>query len=43
MKKFVKKLRKRVMAFQNIREWYDTFDKDKSDEIEINEFLSMLT
>jgi Ca2+-binding EF-hand superfamily protein len=27
----------------NIRMWYDTFDSDKSDEIEIKEFLAMLT
>lgn len=43
VKGFVKKLRKKVTAFQNIREWYDTYDKDRSDEIEVNEFLAMLT
>lgn len=40
MLKLIKK--KAVLLTGGIRGWYDHFDKDKSDEIELNEFVNMI-
>ena len=43
IKSFVKKIQKKIASLDGgIRPWFDIFDKDRSDQIELVEFLKML-
>jgi Ca2+-binding EF-hand superfamily protein len=43
IKKMLKSMAKKIKAYgQGIEAWYRMFDKDNSDEIEVNELFHML-